>query len=177
MPLFNPPQRIDERFGYPVRLTTDKGATYSAYYIGERRFGSDPLAYVFVTNDKAALSMSDGAIREAMITAPNLDSVVFLEPPPVGREPTKIEYSGRDVLVGGENIRLQIEQVCGHTPPSDIEIALTTLPPSYATHIKIECTFPRDSYLARVLIVNELKRLGIWGMCTFKFVLGSMRLW
>lgn len=160
----------DPRYGYPIRVTYD-GVTYSAYYICER--SSDLKGYVFVSGDQALIdkvsaAMNEPDLHEVQGSLPNLDAIEFLDPPPVGEPPTKIEFKNRHVFINGENIEYQIEQVCGRLAPFRTDVNLVTHPQTNQVFIDLTCTFTTSGQLAHILIMNELKRMGILDMTTVR---------
>lgn len=160
----------DSRYGYPVQFTYE-GAAYSGYYLNKIKIPkSSKSYYVFASNDPALIALGDFEdTKEVVIQIPNLDDVVFGTAPPIGKAPHKFEFINRYVFVKGQNVEYQIKQAAGVFAPYRTEIELTNKRGTGQAKIKLTCIMTATSEMAKILITNELKRLGIWGITEVEF--------
>lgn len=164
----------DPRYGYPVKLTED-GQSFDAYYLGSRALGTEAVRYMFVSGNKQLIAKvsesmpQEQSAHEVMFFGQSLDNVEFLDAPPVGKTPRKIEFINRHVFVAGEGIEYCINKAVNPRtihPTIDIDVKTSD---DGEMRINIQCKLFKPSELTKVLVINELKRLGIWDMTTVEF--------
>jgi hypothetical protein len=155
------PQLPDPRYGHPILYKVDD-ATHHGYYLG-----TTANAYFIASTDPTLMSGADGNALEIAIALTNLDSVTFLDAPPEGNYPSKIETKNGYVFADGENIAYRIEKACGIFAPDKITVEFAAMPKTNDVHFFITSVVTSaNGNMQRILIINELKRLGIFGITT-----------
>lgn len=169
-------EALDERYGYPVKLVNHKDEVIKAYYLGARPAveGSNPAHY-FVSIDAhqmAILNAYDGGRpgREFVISLPTLEDCTFLAPPPEAEKVIAVSFEDGVAFIRGNPTPITelLTRAAGDFAPYKIGIAwhLGSRMP-----LDIHCFFMRPTEYGKILIINELKALGLWGLsfCRFEY--------
>lgn len=154
----------DERYGYPVRATAPDGQSISGYLVGEQE--SDQAYIVSMADESLDLGNVEkwGQVgNEALALIPKAD-IVFLDPPPVGRVPDQIRYDNGVMFLNSEVLPLRdtlMLLLAGKFAPYELRIAYS---PLGKQKIDILAIYDRPTEIGKVMLINALKGLGIWGL-------------
>lgn len=180
MPYVDAPQ-LDKNYGAKVRIVGEPHS-FDAYYVGMHEGD-----HIVTTDSQPVIDEGlrlngyppDPEIKEIVVFVEldNNDSLVWVEQPPQeAAAPFEFIWKDDDLFFGKDPqpLTARLMAAAGKFAPLGIRVFPLTeemterglLIPKYDFIVRVAFTYPSE--MGRVLIVNELKRAGVWNLCAFE---------